>query len=83
VVDLGFNLSELLRDSYDDLDSRCWLEQPLVATACEDPSSSFHTLRGGSWTQGPSSGVYDDRGGIPNNAYATNAGLRCVRVATP
>jgi formylglycine-generating enzyme required for sulfatase activity len=83
VVDLGFNLSEVLRDSYDDLDSRCWLEQPIVATTCDDPSSSFHTIRGGSWTQGASSAVYDDRGDIPSDAYATNAGFRCVREATP
>jgi formylglycine-generating enzyme len=83
VVDLGGNVNELLLDSYDDLDSRCWLEQPILATSCQDPTNVFYSIRGGDWIHNADSAVYDARSDIPFDAIDTGAGLRCVRKATP
>jgi formylglycine-generating enzyme required for sulfatase activity len=83
VVDLGGNVAELLLDSYDDLASRCWLDQPILATSCRDPANVFHSIRGGEWTHNSDSAVYDNRSYIPFDAIDTGTGFRCVRRGMP
>ncbi len=81
VVDLGFNLSEWLEDSADALDTRCWLGQPLMATACEDPEKGSRAVRGASWVDPSFDASYDDQSGVPASEYSTTVGFRCVRAS--
>jgi formylglycine-generating enzyme required for sulfatase activity len=83
VVDLGYNMMEWQKDEFDPLDSRCWMEQPLHATACNDPANLVHSVRGGSWSSEPFEGAFPGRTGAPSVASSTEAGFRCVRKAVP
>jgi formylglycine-generating enzyme required for sulfatase activity len=83
VVDLAFNLAEWVKDSSDDLDTRCWLEQPIHATACNDPANPERLTRGGSWQSPAFDGSYASPSGVPEYASTPEVGLRCVRQASP
>jgi formylglycine-generating enzyme required for sulfatase activity len=81
IVDVGYNVSEWLLDSYDELDTRCWLEQPLAATSCEDPANGLRSIRGGAWAFQGFSADYSDRTSSPPGEVSTLFGFRCVRKA--
>jgi formylglycine-generating enzyme required for sulfatase activity len=79
VVDLGYNVGEFMLDSYDELDTRCWMEQPIVASFCEDPKSNARVTRGGAWTSAGADAAYTFRGSSPADEGGVDVGLRCVR----
>jgi formylglycine-generating enzyme required for sulfatase activity len=83
IVDLGYNVSEYMLDSYDELDRRCWMEQPILASACQDPKSDAHSTRGGGWLSDSASGEYVFRGNTPPQDIGVDLGFRCVRKGTP
>jgi formylglycine-generating enzyme required for sulfatase activity len=83
IVDLGYDLGELMLDTYDELDTRCWLEQPIAASSCEDPESRGRSTRGGSWVNDSASADYALRGSTPPKDIGVDIGLRCVRKPTP
>jgi formylglycine-generating enzyme required for sulfatase activity len=82
IVDLAYNVEEWMADSYDPLDSRCWMEQPIAATTCIDPGTPQKAIRGGSWTSRGDSGAYTIRYTAPTDDFSTELGLRCVREVT-
>jgi formylglycine-generating enzyme required for sulfatase activity len=83
LVDLGYNMMEWQKDEFQPLDSRCWMDQPLHATACSDPANVSHTVRGGSWHSEAFQAGYPGRSAAPSDASSTEAGFRCVRKAVP
>jgi formylglycine-generating enzyme required for sulfatase activity len=83
IVDLGYNLGEFMLDSYDELDTRCWMEQPIAASFCRDPRSDSITTRGGSWTSTSPGAEYTSRGRSPPGDAGVDLGFRCVRKGTP
>jgi formylglycine-generating enzyme required for sulfatase activity len=83
IVDLAYNALEWQKDSFDPFDSRCWMEQPLHASACNDPARTAHSLRGGSWETDAYAGTFDRRYEGRSGGFSTTEGFRCVREAEP
>jgi formylglycine-generating enzyme required for sulfatase activity len=83
LVDLGYGVGELMLDSFHELDTRCWMEQPILASYCHDPESTVQVTRGGAWDSPSPDAAYLFRGTSPQDEVGVDLGLRCVRKGAP
>jgi formylglycine-generating enzyme required for sulfatase activity len=79
VVDLAGNVAELTSDSFAAYGSNCWLAAGLVDPSCQATTAITVTGRGATFSDTPFALLSTSRRTVPFNAYAQEAGFRCVR----
>jgi formylglycine-generating enzyme required for sulfatase activity len=79
IVDLFGSMNEYTLDSFYSLESQCWAVAPQISPRCFDPSSSLHTLRGGSWITAVGAGQRLKPETNARSASPPQIGFRCVR----
>jgi formylglycine-generating enzyme required for sulfatase activity len=79
VRDLEGNVSELVIDGYQPLDSACWLAAPLHDPVCGTPYMGLRVIRGASWFAAPWVVAGGFRFPILEAQIASGSGFRCVR----
>lgn len=77
VYDLAGSMSEVTRDVYTSLGSRCWRDAPSIDPTCA--GSGPTTARGGNWTNLPQYAGPWARFAIGVTEYSSQIGFRCVR----
>jgi formylglycine-generating enzyme required for sulfatase activity len=76
--DMGGGVGEWVLDSARDYTSVCWMQRPILDPSCVDPSQSYNSVRGGSWTAGYESLEPSDRD-LGDPALSADLGFRCRR----
>jgi sulfatase modifying factor 1 len=79
VVDLAVNVGEWTRDVWSELTDPCWVQPGVYMDPVCTSGSQIATVRGGNWSEAPSSALAARRGSVPPLSPGAQLGFRCVR----